>query len=248
MGGALLSGWREQLTVAVLDPAMEPIAGVRWLSSASELASMPAPRAVVLAVKPALVAQLLPSFAGNVSDDTMFLSVAAGVRIETLQAALGASARVARTMPNIAVSKRAGATAICFGLDVPQDDQERCLALFRLVGEAVPLESEALIDVATALAGSGPAFFFRFAEALATAAQSAGMAAASARVLAEATLRGAGALCDGSASLGELRAAVTSPGGTTAAGLDRLERDGRIDSLALDTVAAAIARAQELGQ
>lgn len=247
MGGALLSGWREHLPVAVLDPVATPMAGTTWLSDPSEVMQLPAPRAVAIAVKPALVEPVLAGFTDHVDDRTIFLSVAAGVRIATFTACLGEGARVARAMPNIAVAKRAGATAICFGPNLSDEEQGRCLSLLRLVGEVVELTSEDLIDVATALAGSGPAFFFRFAEALAAAAQASGMPEQSARILAEATLRGAGALCDGSASLAELRAAVTSPGGTTAAGLATMDSDSGVDALAGSAVEAAIRRARELG-
>jgi pyrroline-5-carboxylate reductase len=150
-------------------------------------------------------------------------------------------------MPNIAVAKGAGATALCFDSALSELEQERCASLFRLVGEVVVLESEELLDVATALAGSGPAFFFRFGEALAASAVAQGMPTSSARALAEATLRGAGALCDGSAPLVNLRNAVTSPGGTTAAGLARLDTEGRIDALSLEAIEAAVTRARELG-
>jgi pyrroline-5-carboxylate reductase len=247
MGGALLSGWRERLSIAVLDPDARPVCGTRRLSRASEIAELLAPRVVVIAVKPALVGQVLSDFTDHADDETLFLSVAAGVRIDEIRSALGAKALVARAMPSIAVAKQAGATALYFEPGLSELKKGWCISLFGLVGEVVTLGTEEQLDVATALAGSGPAFFFRFAEALAESARAAGMSPESARILAEATLRGAGALCDGNASLAELRCAVTSPHGTTAAGLSRLDSGGRINMLAGEAVQAAISRARELG-
>lgn len=248
MGGALLTGWRDHVPVAVLDPNFQDAPGIQRINDPAQLSTMPGPRLVVLAVKPGLVSSVAAQFARFADERTLFLSVAAGVRVETLRQSLGAQALIARAMPNIAVACGAGAVAIYFDKAVPETERARAEALFNLVGEVVSMTSEALIDIATAVAGSGPAFFFRFAEALADAGRSAGLPEEQARLLASATLRGAGALCGGTQSLKDLREMVTSPGGTTAAGLAALDQDRGIEWLAGRAVEAAVHRAKELSQ
>lgn len=246
MGGALLKGWGDDVAVTVLDPnAAETLPAPR-ISDPGELSGLPDPAIVVLAVKPAIIADVLGGFSEVASPDTLFVSIAAGIRLETLQAKLGEGAQVARAMPNIAVASRSGATGLCFGGGVGGQQRAHCEALFSLVGECVTLDNEALLDVTTAISGSGPAYFFRFAEALAAAGQRAGLDEADAQRLAQATLAGAGSLCHDGRSLSALREEVTSPGGTTAAALDQLSLDDRIDHLAAAAVEAAIRRSEEL--
>jgi len=180
-----------------------------------------------------------------VAPDSVFVSVAAGVRTGLFHEVLRPAAQVMRAMPNIAVAARAGATVLFSGTNVSADQRERVRQLFGMVGGCALIADENLLDIGTALVGSGPAFFFCLGEALAAAAQAEGMPADQAAMLSEATLAGAGALClDGSGGLAALREAVTSPGGTTAAALTVFTPG--IHVLAQAIMRAAVSRAKEM--
>lgn len=246
MGGALLKGWSGDVPVHVLDPNAPAGIPVPRVTDPADLAHLPLPAIVVLAVKPALVRPVMAGFRGLAPPQTLFVSIAAGIRLETLRDALDGDVRVARAMPNIAVASRRGATALCFSPGIEEDRHAQCEALFRLVGECILLDDEDLLDVSTAISGSGPAYFFRFAEALAAAGRKAGLEEADALRLAAATLAGAGSLSGGDRSLSRLREDVTSPGGTTAAALAELGEP--LDALAEAAIEAAIARSRELAR
>jgi len=202
---------------------------------------------VVLAVKPQVVDQVAASIAAVVDEKCVVISVAAGIPVSRLRLSLGANRVIVRVMPNTPALHGAGATGI-FAAPGCSDAQLRAAAhLFESVGKVFPIEDESLMDVVTAVSGSGPAYFFALAEALAEAGCNAGLDAATAHGLATQTAAGAGAMlgADG-ASAAELRRRVTSPGGTTAAALDSLNQNGFAPVIE-SAVSAAVQRGRELG-
>ncbi len=253
MGGAILKGLRANPAKApeeiiVVDPQAPAIPGVTVLGGLSEVASFPH-GVVVLAVKPGLIPAVLESLRRFVNAEVLFISIAAGVGLATLEAGLGGSASVVRAMPNTPAAVLQGMTAAAAGRCVSMGQRETCDRFLRAVGDVAWLDDEALIDVATALSGSGPAYFFRLAEALAKAGEAAGLPGPIAKQLARRTLEGAGALAATSAeTLADLRTNVTSPSGTTAAGLAVMDEGDAMDRLAQAVVNAAASRSRELGK
>jgi pyrroline-5-carboxylate reductase len=204
---------------------------------------------VVLAVKPQVVAPALADLAGGPDlSRPLWVSIAAGVRLATLEAKLPDGARVARAMPNTPALIRAGATAVCGNAHATPDDLALARALFESVGVCWLAPAEKMLDAVTGLSGSGPAYVFVFLEALGDAGERMGLPREAARTLAAQTLLGAARLAvEDGREPAELRKQVTSPGGTTLAGLERLEARA-LRATVEEAVEAATRRSAELGQ
>jgi pyrroline-5-carboxylate reductase len=178
----------------------------------------------------------------------LFISIAAGVTIERLESALGARARVIRVMPNAPAMVGQGMAAMVRGRNASRTDETFALKIFRAVGDAVALEDEAMLDVVTALSGSGPAYVYLFAKALADAAAEEGLPSDLALKMALKTIRGAEENMRRSPlKAAELIRIVASPGGTTEAALRRLDAANFSDIVG-GAVHAAAARSRELGR
>ena len=205
----------------------------------------------VLAVKPDVVSPVLESLreAGTADlDAPLWVSIAAGTPIARLEAQLPEDARVVRAMPNTPALVRKGATAICGNARATRGDLAAVRVLFDSVGITWEAPSEDLLDPVTGLSGSGPAYVFAFLEALTEAGEQVGLPAEAAARLAAQTVYGAAKLAmDSDRTPAELREQVSSPGGTTLAGLARLEAAG-FRAAIRDAVAAATRRAGELGR
>lgn len=252
MGGAMIEGWRIAGPVSmdeliVRDPHPSPEAqraaqdGAMLHPADSDLARA---ATVVLAVKPQLWRQVAAEIEPFLAPDAIVVSVAAGVAGADIAAALGGRA-VARVMPTTAVAIGQGAVTIHSDSD---EARARAHALFATLGSVVDVEDEMLMHAATAVSGSGPAYLYAFVEALEAAGVAAGLPAVEAATLVRATVSGAAALmAAGDTPPVELRRQVTSPGGTTAAGLQVLIGDGDLQKLLAETVAAAVRRSNELG-
>jgi pyrroline-5-carboxylate reductase len=196
----------------------------------------------VIAVKPGDVT----AACGSLVDPGRVLSIAAGVRLETLEDAVPKGVPVVRAMPNTPALVGEGAAAIAAGADAGEDDLAWAEGILSAVGTVVRVP-EALLDAVTGLSGSGPAYVFLVVEALTEAGVLAGLPRPVSAALAEQTLLGSARLLAESEDGPEaLRAAVTSPGGTTAAGLRVLEEAG-VRAAFLNAVAEATARSRELG-
>lgn len=255
MGGALLSAWIDRSVIdasrsAVFEPA--PLAAIAALAERTGIALNPDPDrvrldALVVAVKPQSAAEALPRFAG-LAARTLVISIMAGKSIAAIGRALGGAGRIVRAMPNLPAAAGAGATALCGGRALADEDRHRAERLMAAAGAAIWVDSEDAIDWATAVSGSGPAYFFLLAEALAEAGARLGLGPDAAMGLARATLVGAGRLAERDPrGLADLRRAVTSPGGTTEAALKVLDGDARhVRTLMIEAVAAAARRAGEL--
>jgi len=198
----------------------------------------------VLAVKPDVVADACSGL--SQLGVPRVLSIAAGVRIVTLEASLGKGVRVVRAMPNTPALVGQGAAAIAAGTEAEADDLDWAAGILSAVGTVVVVE-EPLLDAVTGLSGSGPAYLFLLAEALVDAGCDAGLPRDIAEALTEQTLIGAATLLDGSDEKpSTLRERVTSKGGTTAAGVAVFEAAG-FRQLVRDVVAAATERSRQLG-
>jgi pyrroline-5-carboxylate reductase len=214
----------------------------------SNLALARASAVVVLAVKPQVMAAVLADIRPVVSRQQLFVSIAAGIPTARLEAGLGARVRVVRVMPNTPALVGAGMTVVVRGRRATAADEKLVATLFGGVGDVVRVRNEGLMDVVTGLSGSGPAYVYRFAEGLIAGAVAQGLSEAVAHRLACQTIRGAAVMLqEAGRSPEELRAMVTSPGGTTLAGLRALDGGGFVDAVAA-AVTAATRRAHELGR
>jgi pyrroline-5-carboxylate reductase len=251
MGGALLRGWLESgfSSGALFVAEPEPSAEIAALLEEKAIAAAPpsAPDVLVLAVKPQIMAAVLPGIAPFAGPDTAILSIAAGRTIASIAAHFPPGTAVVRAMPNLPAAIGRGITAACANEAVTPQCRVLCDALLRAAGEVAWISSEDLIDTVTAVSGSGPAYVFYLAECLAEAGLAAGLPQELAQQLARATVTGAGELLHRSPlSPAQLRENVTSPGGTTAAGLSALMGEPGLKDLIRRTIDAAARRSREL--
>lgn len=249
MGGAMLEGWLARglgpERVAVIEPA--PSDWLRGTRVALNPDAPERPDVAILAVKPQVMGQAAPTLAGFGGGDTLFVSIAAGTPIAAFEALFGPGTPVVRAMPNTPAAIGRGITAIVGNTAATELHLARAETLLAAVGETVRLDSESQMDAVTGLSGSGPAYVFHLIEAMAAAGEAAGLAPDLAMRLARVTVSGAGALAAASAEeAAVLRRNVTSPGGTTAAGLEVLMPE--LTDLMTRTVAAAAARGRALSQ
>jgi pyrroline-5-carboxylate reductase len=217
-------------------------------ATADNLEAVRGARVVVLAVKPQVIDAVLDEIRPAVTARHLFVSIAAGVTTRRMERHLGARARVVRVMPNTPALLGLGMSVIVRGRRATVADERLALRLFRSVGDAVATKSEASLDAVTGLSGSGPAYVYLFAEALIRGGVEAGLPLETSRRLALQTILGAAhMLTETGESPEDLRAAVTSPGGTTLAGLTEMQRRRFADIVAAGVVAAT-ARSRELGK
>ena len=255
LGGAIAAGLldadavaRTELHLVTAHDATAAAIGARLgVTAGTDVAAAVAGADVVLlGVKPAGVAGLLPTVAAALAPGAVVVGLAAGVRLAALSAGLPAGTAVVRVMTNTPVRVRAATSILCAAAGTPADAVARVRGLFDALGTTHLLD-EALIDAATALAGSGPAYLFLVVEALRDAGAALGLDPDVALAMAATTVEGAARLLDaGAEDPAALRAAVTSPAGTTAAALAVLEESGLRQAFAR-ALAAAVARAEELG-
>lgn len=246
LGGLLAAGWCEPSQLAVVEKLPARADELRAGFAGVEVTgAVPAAEGAVIAVKPGDV----PAVAAALADAGVerVLSIAAGVTVAALEGSLGSTARVVRAMPNTPALVGAGAAAIAGGARATEEDLDWAASILGAVG-TVTRVPESLLDAVTGLSGSGPAYVFLVAEALIEAGVLAGLPRPTAAALAKQTLLGAARMLVETGEGPEaLRAAVTSPGGTTAAGLRALEQHG-VRAALLDAVLAATERSKQLGR
>lgn len=252
LGQALIQGWRRSNAFPMTDlmirepnrsPEAEAVAveGAR-LNPPDEALS--AVKTVVICVKPQAWPDLAPAYDAALAKDAVVLSVMAGARLADLARGLG-DRKIARIVPTTGVAAARGVASI-FAPDPLS--KARAEALFGPIATTVGLTDEALIDAAVGVSGSGVAYVYAFVQALEAAGKAAGLSGETAETLARATVISAAALLeDTGAEPQTLIEQVASPGGTTRAGLAVLNQDNALSRLMQDTVAAAVARARELG-
>lgn len=250
MGSAMLQGWLagglSPSSVWVSDPNPSD-----WLRGTGVHVNtdLPARPAIVLvAVKPQMMGAALPSLTAMGNGETLFLSVAAGTPISAFEQVLGAETPIVRAMPNTPAAVARGITAIIGNAHASAAHLDLAETLLRAVGQVVRLDHEDQMDAVTGLSGSGPAYVFHMIECMASAGEAQGLSPALAMQLAQATVAGAGALAEAAEETpAQLRQNVTSPNGTTQAGLEVLMHpDTGLPPLMQKTVAAAADRSREL--
>lgn len=201
---------------------------------------------LILAVKPQQMGEILAALSHSLSEKHLVISIAAGVKLSQMVAALGQERRIVRVMPNTPCLVKAGASAYSLGGAATREDAALVQRLLSTVGIATEV-GEYLLDAVTGLSGSGPAYVFQIIEALSDGGVRAGLPRPIATQLAAQTLLGAAKMVlETGEHPGALKDAVTSPGGTTITGLHELERGGLRAAL-MNAVVAATHRSQELG-
>ena len=220
----------------------------RVTATADNAALTRATAVVVLAVKPQIIDAVLDEIRPALTPRSLIVSIAAGIPTARIERALGAGVRVIRVMPNTPALLGKGMSVAVRGEFATAADERLVVKLLRTVGRARAERDERLLDAVTGLSGSGPAYVYRLAEALIAGGVAAGLAPDMASELALQTITGAAAMLQESGdSPQRLREMVTSPGGTTLAGLTELDRRGFMDTVAA-AVVAATRRAGELGR
>ena len=253
MGGALLDGWLrlgfDPEKLAVLEP--EPLPSIAALAARGvrlnpAAATLRQADVVVIAIKPQAAAQALSPLAANVSPSALIISIMAGRTLHFLSTVFPRAGAVVRAMPNTPAAIGRGITV---AVAAKADQRQRQVAhrLLGATGAVEWVEDESLMDAVTALSGSGPAYVFLLAEALAQAGVAVGLPANLAAKLARETIAGSGELLHQSnQDAATLRQNVTSPGGTTAAALAVLMGPGGLVRLMSEAIAAATVRSREL--
>lgn len=203
---------------------------------------------IIYAVKPQIMADVLKETADILDISKLVISIAAGVPLPAIESLTGKNLRLIRVMPNLCVAVKAGATAITAGAHAGPEDIEQALAIFNSVGRCVYLKDHNLLDAVTGLSGSGPAYIFMIIEALSDAGVKMGLSRPEAQELSCQTVLGAAKmLLETNLHPAQLKDMVTSPGGTTIAGLHALEKGG-LRAMLIDAVEAATLRSRELGE
>jgi pyrroline-5-carboxylate reductase len=253
MGGALLHGWMTlgyppgHIVVLDPDPSQEarilgPL-GVRINPPTGEIGDV---AFLVLAVKPQVAADIVPGLKTFVGPHTVAVSVMAGKTLSFLEGALGPCA-IVRSIPNTPAAIARGITVAVANRKVAPEQRRLAQRLLAAVGAVEWVDDESLIDAATAVSGSGPAYVFLLAESLARAGVAVGLPADLAARLAHMTVSGSGELMHQSGlDAATLRQNVTSPNGTTEAALSVLMADDGLDPLMAKAVAVATKRSREL--
>ena len=203
---------------------------------------------VVLAVKPQIIDAVLAEMRPAVNPKKVFVSIAAGVSTAQIERALGGETRVVRVMPNTPALLGKAMSVVVRGAAASVADEKLAVKILSAVGKVRTVDDEALIDAVTGLSGSGPAYVYRFAEALIQGGVEAGLDRELAHDLALQTIAGAAAMLQDAGEPPErLRQAVTSPGGTTQAGLEEMARRG-FATVVANAVSRATERSRELGE
>jgi len=255
MGGAMLEGWLKAgvpaSKIVGLDP--QPPQEMVDLISRHKVALNPAitsitdAEVIILAVKPQLMAEVLPSLLPLLKSKPLVLSIAAGKTIASFEKAFGAETAIIRAMPNTPAAIGRGITGLVGNAYVTPTQLALADALLASTGEVLRVNNEDAIDFVTAVSGSGPAYVFYLAECLAAAGEKLGLPADIAMKLARATVSGAGELLhQSSQDAATLRQNVTSPNGTTFAALQVLMAEDGLKPLMEKAVAAAAKRSKEL--
>lgn len=250
LGGLLHCGWRaDDLCACDPQPAQrQQLAqqfGIRCFDD--NQAGVARSQIIVFAVKPQRMQQAVASIAAHAQQhQPLLISIAAGVRCAEVLRWAGGSLDMVRAMPNTPALVNAGISALFAPATVPEKQRKLAQRVMQSVGETLWLPAESLLDVVTAISGSGPAYFFNLMEQLVAGATQHGLDPAHAQLLAVQTAAGAARLAQHSShTAAELRAQVTSPGGTTEAALSKMAALG-LDNAIQQGIAAAITRSRQL--
>lgn len=255
MGSAMARGWLNAgldadafwgIDPVLADKHIEGLANEKIVANIEALPQDINLKAIVMAIKPQMMAASLPKLKELVQRETLIISIAAGTTIAAYEEHFG-DVGIIRSMPNTPAAIGKGISGVVANTKAKSEDKAVAERLLGAIGEVVWVESEGLIDSVTAVSGSGPAYVFYFVEALAAAGVKNGLSENVAMKLARQTIIGAGALLEESGdSATELRKKVTSPQGTTAAALNVLMADDGLAPVIDRAVTAAKRRSKEL--
>ncbi|PHR62021.1 MAG: pyrroline-5-carboxylate reductase [Robiginitomaculum sp.] len=258
MGSAMLRGWAAAAgfapdgSIMVIDPHLrdsvtELVVNHKGrVANAANQEMFSKLETLILAVKPQRFEETAKTLAPLLPKDVLILSVIAGISLNRLENSFGPGPHV-RAMPNTAAEIGQSISVLCPNDKVSPDALQRAEQILAAIGQVETIDDERLMDVVTAVSGSGPAYFFLLAEALAAAGQSEGLPEELAAKLASQTMIGAGALLQSRGqSPRELRGEVTSPGGTTAAALDVMIGNGAFAEIMRNAISAAARRSIKL--
>jgi pyrroline-5-carboxylate reductase len=252
MGSALAEGWLatgglDKTSLRIVEPHPSPRAEALGATLHATIPADLKPRAIVLAIKPQMIDAALPQIAALMTDTNLLVSIAAGASIAQLSRGLGGTGHIVRAMPNTPAAIGAGISALFAPATVSATDRSLAQSLLAAAGKTVWLDSEDQMAAVTALSGSGPGYVFYLVECLVRASEALGLKPDLAQQLALETLLGSAKLA---LHTGEdpaaLRRQVTSPNGTTEAGLDVLMSENGLGKLIHHTLDAAAKRAREL--
>ncbi len=248
MGGAMLRQWasHDDNSFTVADPAATDLpAGVTHVSNGADVPS-DAFDVVLIAVKPQMIADVLPGYAHVLKSGGAYVSIAAGASVASIAKVVG-NVAIVRVMPNMAALVGMGVSGLYANDACTKQQAHDIAALIAQTGTCIPVESEDQIDRLTAVSGSGPGYIFEVMRSYVTAAEALGFDHETARTLVFDTITGTvEAARQSDDTLEDLRKSVTSKNGTTQAGLEQLMRNGDLDALFYDTLQAAYARAGAL--
>ena len=250
--GLVLSGSAKPENITCSDVREEPLAnlrekyGVNTSTSNVEVAEWA--EILIFATKPQILATVLKETAAVLDKSKLIISIAAGVPLAAIEAGLQKELRLIRVMPNICAFVKESATAIAAGKYVLEGDVEMAKAIFDSVGISVFIQENILMDAFTGLSGSGPAYVFLIIDAMADAGVKMGLSRKDSLLLSTQTVMGsAKLLLESKEHPGQLKDRVTSPGGTSIAGIHTLEQGG-LRTTIMDAVEAATNRSKELGE
>ena len=250
--GLVLSGAARPENITVSDPREEPLEelrekyGINTTTDNVEVAR--GAEILIYATKPQILARVLKETAHVLDMSKLIISIAAGVPLAAIEAGLQKELRLIRVMPNICAFVKESATAIAAGKYVEKGDVEMAKAIFDSVGISVFIKENVLMDAFTGLSGSGPAYVFLIIDAMADAGVKMGLSRKDSLLLSTQTVMGsAKLLLESGEHPGQLKDRVTSPGGTSIAGIHTLEQGG-LRTTIMDAVEAATKRSKELGE
>ena len=252
--GILKSGIISAANILVADPVVErreylsKTYGINTYDSSADTTIWSSCATVILAVKPQIMKPVLQSAKNSINASHLLISIAAGIQSSFIDANLsGCKCRIIRVMPNTPAFILEAASALCAGPRSTQVDMDTAVLIFNSIGKSLVLD-EKYFDAVTGLSGSGPAYVFTFIEALIDAGLKVGLNRSDAELLVMQTVLGSVKMAmQSNEHPAQLRAMVTSPGGTTIAGLHELEAAG-FSGIIMDAVEAATERSKELGK
>ena len=259
MGSSLLEGWSSLKVIkhiTIIEPNLDEIPSkllnienfdfYKSIEDADKNFSFDM---TILAVKPQVMEVVLKQISNLNFISDSWLSIAAGLTVKFFENVLGNNQQIIRTIPNTPASIKKGVTAIYFNRNCKNKTINESILLMKAAGETIIVDDENLMDAYTAVSGSGPAYIFYFVEAIISAAKEMGINEKNARILAEKTLIGSAYLLENSqARAQDLRKAVTSPKGTTEAGLNVLMKKDAFFNLTSRAIQKAQKRGRELGK
>ena len=259
MGSSLLEGWSSLKVIkhiTIIEPNLDEIPSkllniknFNFYKTIEETDKNFSFDMTILAVKPQVMEVVLKQISNLNFISDSWLSIAAGLTVKFFENVLGNNQQIIRTIPNTPASIKKGVTAIYFNRNCKNKTINESILLMKAAGETIIVNDENLMDAYTAVSGSGPAYIFYFVEAIISAAKEMGINEKNARILAEKTLIGSAYLLENSqARAQDLRKAVTSPKGTTEAGLNVLMKKDAFFNLTSRAIQKAQKRGRELGK